>query len=248
MRTREFSSAIENRMSIGIALLSVACMALAVGLFGGCAQSNKQGVDQGSKQESNQRTATTPISTQQQEQMAPKHFTVQVIQHPERPDRLTEDGWKEDAAGAGIPGLNAACAGDDHKAYTIGAITVNITEGGSQTPSIGGTVTGTSTGTQTPTQTPTQTGTQYPTQHIQPETSASVPIAVGMPGSSQSQQSTATGPGANGSPTASQTNANPANYTNIRATPQALQQAIDFLNGLKQQATSQPAATQSATP
>lgn len=239
-RRARMNSRIDRRESwfgvIGVGLVFAVVLLLALG---GCAQSN----DQASDQVAPQRTAASPVSTQQQEQMAPKRIFVQVVQHPERPEKLNEDGVSEDAKGAAIPGLSdqRECPGDDHRTYAIGAITVNITEGGAQTPSLGG---GGATGTATGTQSAAQTPSQYPTQHIQPETSASVPIAVGMPGSSQSQQSTATGPGANGDLNPSQTNSNPANYTSVRVPNDQLAKVLELLGkpGASPSPATQPAA------
>jgi hypothetical protein len=154
-RRDRFHQRIDAQMAslAAIAFLILVCLCYSFG----CAQSNDQATKQTTGQGTEQKTNTTPSTLQQQEQMAPKRLFVQVIQHPERPDRVNEDGWKEDCAGAQIPGFPTSQPtnepkGDDHRTYTVGSITVNITEGGSQAPNMGGSATGTSTGTQTASQ------------------------------------------------------------------------------------------------
>lgn len=99
-------------------------------------------------------------------------------------DAISE--WINAAASSG-PGGNTS--GGQRATYAQSGVTVNVTTGGTS-PSLTGTATG---GAQT--QTPSIAGTQTPTQHIQPETSAAVPIAVALPGGNNSQQATATGRG-----------------------------------------------------
>lgn len=185
MREREH---IRQRMCgiiIGLVVAAVGGM-----LISGCAQNSDQRTRQEQAQRTEQGTAVSPVTTQTQEQMAPKRQFVQIIQHPESPKVLTEDGLKDGE----FPGMGAKTAATDDRSYTIGAITVNITEGGSQTPSLSGAQTGTATGTQTGAQTGTQSATQTPTQDIKPEISLSLNAAF-APGGMIDQLAAAVGKG-----------------------------------------------------
>lgn len=90
---------------------------------------------------------------------------------------------------------------------------------------------GTTTGGATA-QSPNQTGTQTPTQTVTPETSASVPIGVALPGGNVSNQATATGRGQTDASKADTTN---QNYAQLNTRVSALAEAMQALTALVKQ-------------
>jgi len=129
----------------------------------------------------------------------------------------------KDANGTGTVGATYAQAGNTVNVYT--------TTGG-VTPTQTGTTTGTA--TQTATQTPTNT----PTQHVEPKTSASIPVAVALPGGNNSQQSNAA---QEGQVTATKSDQISQQYTRLQAERDLLRELIAERNGrLDMRPTTQP--------
>lgn len=110
--------------------------------------------------------------------------------------------------------------------YMQSGFVLNITTGGNTTPTVTG---GAATGTTSATQYPSQASAQNPVQEVKPSTS--IPIAVGMPGSMQDQQSTAT---AEGDSTATKTSENRLDYmeNKIKAMADNMGQIMEGLNKL----------------
>lgn len=163
--------------------------------LGGCAQNTEQPNEQTSNQDAAQQSVTVPQTNQTQQSQAPKRQFVQINVHPERIFNGDEDGYSDGDENAALAKAVAGGDGkpiDDHRTYAVTVGDISITEGGAQTPSIGGTTTGTSTGSQTASQTPSQTPTQTATQDIKPEIGISVALAL-APGGVIDQMVTALG-------------------------------------------------------
>lgn len=128
--------------------------------------------------------------------------------------------------------LNAA--GASSATHAMSGVTVNVvTTTGGITPTLTGTTTGTA--TQNPTQTPTNT----PTQTVTPETSASVPIGVALPGGNVSNQATATGRGTTDATKSDQIS---QQYTRLQAERDLLRELIAERSGtLTPKPSTQPA-------
>lgn len=159
----------------GVGLILVLIVAL-----GGCGMNTEQPNTQASNQDAAQQSVTIPQTTQTQEQLAPKRQFVQINVHPERIFNGDEDGYSDGDQVGPLPNVFAGGAekpADDHRTYNVSVGDISITEGGSQTPSIGGTTTGTSTGSQTADQNPNQSPKQDATQDIKPEIGISVALA-----------------------------------------------------------------------
>lgn len=140
------------------------------------------------------------------------------------------------AASTSGPGGNTS--GGQRATFAMAGTTINVTTGGTS-PALTGTATG---GAMT--QTPTNAGTQTPTQHIQPETSAAVPIAVALPGGNNSQQAAATGRGTTSD--VSKQDTIEQQYAEIRAQAAKIKELTEALEALK--ASRPGAATQPTGP
>lgn len=128
-------------------------------------------------------------------------------------------------------------SGGQRATYAQSGFTINVTTGG-----VSPALTGTNTGGAA-TQTPTNTGTHTPTQHVQPETSASVPISVALPGGNNSTQSNAVGRGASGEQTKQDTLDQTTTTTILKAQADKIGQLEALVRALR----SQPAATSKPT-
>ncbi len=122
-------------------------MLIVVLVFGvvGCAQN----AEQWTKQD----VQTTPVSEVDSSQLADKYLWVQINQHSERPSDLDKDGSHEPLE---IDMDDGEGLSDDHRTYSIGDVSVVITEGGGNALDATGGATGTSNQTANPTQTTTQ--------------------------------------------------------------------------------------------
>lgn len=194
----------------------------------GCNQSTVTPVEQGTDQ-----VQQTPTTTDQDAATQGSQVYVYVINAHGARGLPTPGG---DVAGA----IAAAAGGEDESTlrtngYWQSGFTINVNTG-STTPSLTGTTTGSATGTASP----AQTASAYPIQDIKPETSASVPIGVAMPGGIVDQQATATGKGTSD---VAKSNTNDVKWAQLRAAADSLGVGADALIKLLQgmiAPTSQP--------
>ncbi len=197
-----------------------------VGLYTGCAQNTEVPVVQETGQD-----LLSPTSTDQDAATQGSQVNVWVINAPARGslpvtvpvDLGAEDGISnlveqvKTAEGADIQGTDAG--------YAQSAITINVTTGGT-TPSQAGTTTATASASQTPSAYPTVS----PVQEVRPETSASVPIGIALPGGMVDQQSVATGRGQTAG--TEKTSENELRWIKLEAMADRLEQLLPLLERL----------------
>lgn len=238
-RRERFQQRISLREWIVSATL-ILLMVLALVLLTGCGQQTDTPVAQQTDQ-----MAATPVATDQNAASQGSQVNVYLL-------NTTADGGLPDAgtitveAGAqpSIATDSKSSAADNSSkdakgGYVISGVTINVTTGDT-TPSL----TGTATGTGSASQSPAQTVSAYPVQDIRPETSASIPIGVAMPGGMVDQQAIATGKGQTSG--TEKTSENQLTYTQLRAMHD---QIGKLLEQLKPPAipTTQPAKTEPDT-
>ena len=196
----------------------------------GCAQSNKQAQDQPSRQ----RNETATVQDQ-----ATQGSRIDITQNNNngagKPvNRVTTTQPVYDAHDAAY----ASAAGTTTIKDPSGSIyntQINYIQTGGTTPTATGTTTGGATS-----QAPNQSGVQTPTQTVAPETSASVPIGVALPGGNVSNQATAAG---RGQASGSKSDAIDQNYAQVWADNAALRDTLTVLADLlraQRTPTSQP--------
>ncbi len=212
-------------------------LAIAPILLFGCAQNNETPVNQNAGQ-------VTPTVTDQDAATQGTQVYLYVINAPGK-DGVPSPG--DFQASTGLGAAIAAEAGSEvtsgnagnsvagaKAGYVQAGFTVNITTGNT-TPGLTGSTTGSAA------QTPTASPTASPTQHVDPRISASVPVAVAMPGGMNDQQATAATEGSTASPT--KTSENELRWQRIEAAAAQLEKLAPLLEQMFGQPvpTTQPA-------
>lgn len=208
-------------------LLFSLIIVLGVWPLAGCEQPNDQRVAQTPNQ-------TAPTTSDQDQ--ATQGSSVNIAQHnmnggggPENRGTTTQPSYDAEQVAVGGPAGSLGLAKARGDTWNI---QYNYVQTGGTTPSLTGYAAGTAT------QTPSQVGTQSPTQTVTPETSASVPIGVAMPGGNVSNQATAA---TRGNADAVKQDQITQQYAEIRAQAERIKELTEIIKALQgKPVTTQP--------
>lgn len=206
-------------VSAGLLIWSVA-MAL---LVSGCAQNSEQTQDQPSRQRN--KTATEQDQSTQGFYF-PITQTNNNLAGTKPVNRGTTTQPVYDATEVAFANAAGSSTIKDPSGTTYNT-QINYIQTGGTAADQAGTTTGGATA-----QTPSQNGTQTPTQTVTPETSASVPIGVALPGGNVSNQATATGRGQTDATKSDTVN---QQYAQLQTRVSALAEAVQALTALVKQ-------------
>lgn len=228
----------QQRINLREWMLSAAVillMLIALFLLSGCGQQTNTPVAQQTDQ-----MAATPVATDQNAASQGSQVNVWLLNTTADGGLPNADAIQLDASGFASVATDGKSTAADNSSkdakggYVISGVTINVTTGDT-TPSL----TGTATGTGSASQAPAQTVSAYPVQDIRPETSASIPIGVAMPGGMVDQQAIATGKGQTSD--TSKTSENELRWQRVEAAADRIEKLAPLLEKFFQVPTTQPA-------